>query len=331
MNATRRTLAVVAAWAIQASVSAQVAGPADGLSNERPTTFAQAAQPAVPDGSGALRAVVSGNPKDPFESWNRKVFGFNDAIDNAVLKPVATAYRDYVPEVVRAGVGNFLGNFSDAWSTVNHLLQGKLQTGMEMFTRVMVNTVFGLGGLLDISTEAGLERRDEDFGQTLGRWGVPAGPYLVWPLLGPSSVRETAALPLDRGIGPGLVINDGGVVAGLALLGVVDTRAGLLRASRLLDDVALDRYVFVRDAYLSRRRSQVYDGNPPDEDEPAQDKAPKRSDAAPDERGVQLADTAPAPALSDASSSASTHRAAVDVAAPAVSPDGWHTDQVGGN
>ncbi len=221
------------------------------------------------------------NPKDPFEPWNRKVYAFNDAIDEAVLKPVATAYTKVMPVFIRTTIKNFFGNFGDAWSTVNHFLQGKVQTGLEMGMRVAVNSTFGLGGLLDIASEAGLERKDEDFGQTLGRWGVPAGPYLVWPLLGPSSMRETAALPLDRGWSPSLVINDGGVSAALTGVQLIETRAQLLGASRTLDDIALDKYTFVRDAYLTRRRNQVYDGDPPeekDEEEPAA--APKKTSAA---------------------------------------------------
>jgi phospholipid-binding lipoprotein MlaA len=218
---------------------------------------------------GAPSVVRQVNPKDPFESWNRRVYAFNDVVDQAVLKPVATAYSNYVPSVVRTTIGNFFGNFGDAWSTVNHFLQGKVQTGFEMMTRVGINSFLGLGGLLDVASEAGLERQDEDFGQTLGVWGMPPGPYLVWPVLGPSSARETLALPLDRGWSPSLFISDGGLTAGLSVVQIVDTRARLLGASRVLDDIALDKYIFLRDAYLSRRRNQVYDGNPPDEPEEA--------------------------------------------------------------
>lgn len=271
-----------------AQTAAAPAVPFDGSA-----TWAQLANDGKGASAGAAR-VVPRNPKDPLEPFNRKIHAFNDVIDEAVLKPVATTYRKVVPDPARQVVGNFLGNFSDAWSTVNHFLQGKVQTGLEMMMRVSVNTVFGLGGLLDIGTEMGLERRDEDFGQTLGRWGVPAGPYLVWPLLGPSSLRETAAMPLDRGVGPGLAINDGGVVTGLTVLGVVDTRSKLLGASRLLDDVALDKYVFVRDAYLSRRRSLVYDGDPPPE--PDEDQPPRRSFGTPMLVAQAPATTVPDPA-----------------------------------
>ncbi len=232
---------------------------------------------AAASAGGAPSVVRVSNPKDPLEPWNRKVYAFNDVLDEAVLKPVATAYVKVVPSFVRTTVGNFFGNFGDAWSVVNHFMQGKVQSGLQMTMRVAVNSVLGFGGLLDIASEAGLDRQDEDFGQTLGYWGMPAGAYLVWPLLGPSSVRETLAMPLDRGWSPSLVINDGGVTGALTGVQLIDTRARLLGASRLLDDIALDKYVFVRDAYLTRRRNQVYDGDPPDE--PAEvDKDAERAD-----------------------------------------------------
>lgn len=214
------------------------------------------------------------NPRDPWESWNRKVFDFNEALDENVLKPVATAYVSVVPRLVRQGVENFFNNFSDAWSAVNNLLQGKLERAFTDVVRVTTNTVFGLGGVLDIASEAGIEHTYEDFGQTLGRWGFGPGPYVVWPLFGPSNVRESFALPLDRGVSPALAIRDSGVQWGLSGLQVVSVRAGLLGASKVLDDAGLDKYSFIRDAYLQRRRSLVYDGDPPDEPEP-----PEPSDA----------------------------------------------------
>jgi phospholipid-binding lipoprotein MlaA len=201
---------------------------------------------------------------DPFEGWNRGVFAFNDRLDEAVLKPLATGYRDAVPERLRDMIGNFFGNFGDAWSAVNHFLQGKPTSGIEMTMRVATNTVFGLGGLLDIATEAGLERRDEDFGQTLGRWGLGAGPYIVWPVIGPSSLRDSVGLPLDRSASPVWAVHGDAAQAGLVGLNLVDTRSRLLGATGLIDELALDRYSFVRNAYLARRRSQVYDGEPPD-------------------------------------------------------------------
>ena len=140
--------------------------------------------------SGGAQAQ-SQTSRDPLERINRPIFSFNEAVDRTVLVPVATAYRDVVPSPVRTGVGNFIGNFADAWSAVNQFLQGKAHEGVHMSMRVIVNTFFGLGGVLDWGTEMGLERQSEDFGQTLGRWGLGAGPYLVLPFLGPSSVRDT--------------------------------------------------------------------------------------------------------------------------------------------
>lgn len=207
--------------------------------------------------------TLGANPADPLERWNRQVHAFNDRLDTAVLKPVATTYRDVVPELARTGVSNFFNNVADAWSAVNLMLQGRPIDALNDTMRFAVNTTFGLGGLLDIMSEAGLEHHYEDFGQTLGTWGMGAGPYIVWPLLGPSAVRESIALPLDRSASPTLAFNDAGAVAGLTVLQIINTRASLLGASQMLDDIALDKYVFVRDAYLSRRRSLVYNGDPP--------------------------------------------------------------------
>jgi phospholipid-binding lipoprotein MlaA len=212
-------------------------------------------------------AQADRDPRDPLEPWNRGVFAFNEAIDAAVLAPVARGYRAVVPQPVRTMVSNFFGNFGDAWSTVNLFMQAKPAAGVQMGMRVATNSVLGVGGLLDIASEAGLERHNEDFGQTLGHWGLPAGPYLVLPLLGPSAVRETAALPLDRGWSPALAFSHDADIYGITLLSVIDTRAGLLGASQVLDNVALDKYSFLRDAYLARRRNLVYDGNPPDEEQ----------------------------------------------------------------
>jgi len=211
--------------------------------------------------------AVGQNPADPWEGWNRKVYAFNDAVDNAVLRPVAEVYRDVLPQPVRTGVSNVLRNVNDVWSAANHLLQGKAQHGLEMGWRVLANTTFGLGGLLDPATEMGLQRRPEDFGQTLGVWGVPNGPFVILPFLGPSTVRDTAGLLADRQVSTASLAADWHDVAGLTLLEVVSLRASLLDAGRLLDQVALDRYSFLRDGYLQRRLDAVYDGAPPFVDE----------------------------------------------------------------
>lgn len=226
------------------------------------------AQAVVPD-QRALR-----DPRDPFEGYNRFMFGVNDALDNAVIAPVARGYQKVVPPVMRAGVSNFFGNFGDAWSAINHLLQGKPTDAAEMTIRVATNSVFGIAGLFDVASELGIERRSEDFGQTLGRWGMPAGPYLMLPALGPSTIRDTAARPLDMAWSPSLVIDNEVTRGSLTALSLIDTRANLLGASKLLEGVALDKYVFLRDGYLSRRRNLVYDGNLPEDAE-----KPEASDA----------------------------------------------------
>jgi phospholipid-binding lipoprotein MlaA len=218
---------------------------------------------------------------DPWENWNRKVFAFNESLDENVLKPVATGYAKVVPQLARRGVDNFFANAADAWSAVNNVLQGKPEPAMQDVVRVTTNTVFGFFGLLDIASEFGLEHHYEDFGQTLGRWGVGAGAYVVWPVLGPSSVRDSAALPADRWFAsPSVFIKDGRWQGGITVLQIINTRANLLGASKLLDDIALDKYSFIRDAYLQRRRSLVFDGDAPEAPEPADAPAADKSPAA---------------------------------------------------
>ena len=215
------------------------------------------------------------NPADPWERWHRHVYAFNDKLDEAVLKPVATAYSNAVPEVARRGVSNFFGNASDAWSAVNNFLQGKFDRGLHDIVRVGTNTLFGIFGLFDVAGELGMERYSEDFGQTLGVWGLRTGPYMVLPLFGPSSVRETFALPVNQAASPAGAFGDSSTQYALTTLSIVNTRAGLLGAGRLLDDIALDKYTFVRDAYLQRRRSLVRDGaEEPDEPWEGDDKPP---------------------------------------------------------
>lgn len=205
------------------------------------------------------------NPRDPLEPFNRGMYQFNDTVDRAVIKPVATAYRDVLPSPVRTGVTNFFANLQDVWSFVNNGLQFKGEAAGNSLVRFGVNTFLGLGGVLDIATEMQIPRHTEDFGQTLGYWGVGAGPYLVLPLLGPSTVRDTAALPVDAQGNLVSGVSDVPARNSLTTLSLLNRRARLLDATSMLDQVALDPYTFTRDAFLQRRQNDVYDGYPPDD------------------------------------------------------------------
>ncbi|MFZ6774104.1 MlaA family lipoprotein [Undibacterium sp. SXout7W] len=210
----------------------------------------------------STKTNIGKNPRDPMEGFNRIMFNFNDALDQNILRPAAQGYRDITPSFVQTGIGNFFGNIGDVWNAVNNLLQGKLGEGMSDVMRVAVNTTFGFGGLLDIGSEAGLTKHREDFGQTLGRWGVRSGPYLVLPLLGSSTLRDAIATPVDfKGDiwsykTPVYLRNSG------TALRLVDKRASVLDAGNLIEEAALDKYVFIRDAYLQRRAGQI---NPDDD------------------------------------------------------------------
>lgn len=212
-----------------------------------------------------LQGCASGpnaNPNDPLEPLNRGVTKFNDAVDEAVIKPVAKGYVYVTPDIVRKGVNNFFNNLNDAWSFANNVLQLKGEAAGDSLARVIANTMLGLGGLIDFATPLNIERHREDFGQTLGYWGVPSGPYLVLPILGSSTLRDTVALPADIGYGNAVsYINNDAVRYGLTGLRLIDTRASLLRAGNLLEEAALDKYSFQRDVYLQARRSLVFDGN----------------------------------------------------------------------
>jgi phospholipid-binding lipoprotein MlaA len=197
------------------------------------------------------------HPSDPIEPLNRKVASFNNAVDRAVLKPVATGYAAVAPNFVRAGVNNFFSNVSDAWTTVNSVLQLRGQKAGESFTRVAMNTFFGFGGLLDIASEFGVEKHQEDLGRTLGRWGVPSGPYVVLPLLGPSTVRDAFTITAEGKYDPIGQLSDTGARTSLNTLRLVNGRANFLRLGNVLQDAALDPYSFSRDAFLARRQSQI--------------------------------------------------------------------------
>jgi len=212
-------------------------------------------------------ATTSGgerHPADPFEPANRAVFRFNDAVDRAALKPVAEAYRKVTPDWFRTGVGNFFNNLFYPNTIVNQALQGKFQLAAQDLARFLINSTFGVVGLVDLAGRDGLEHHDEDFGQTLGVWGVPPGPYLMLPLLGPATLRDAPNRVAENFLQPFYWYNYGNERWFSLALSLVDTRARLLPAEEAFANV-YDRYAFLRDAYLQRRQFKVYDGNPPEE------------------------------------------------------------------
>lgn len=219
--------------------------------------------------AGVLAAGCATGPnaaKDPLEPINRVVFSFNETLDDALVAPAARAYKATVPELFRQMLGNVVDNFADLWTAVNNALQGKPGHAASDLGRFVINTTFGFAGLADVATEMGLERNREDFGQTLGRWGVPSGPYLVLPFLGPSSFRDAPGLVVDSAGDPLLAFaHETGRRNTTWAVRALDRRAGLLGASDVLEGAALDKYGFLRDAYLKRRRYLVFDGDPPDE------------------------------------------------------------------
>ena len=193
------------------------------------------------------------NPRDPLEPINRVVYQFNDGLDRALIKPMATVYKSVLPQFMRTGVNNFVGNLYDILTALNNMLQGKFAEGLSDTGRVLVNSTIGVAGLFDVGTEFGLEKHKEDFGQTLGRWGLPTGPYLVLPFWGPSTVRDSAGLAVDAFGYPANTMDDVRWRNSLFGLRMVNNRANLLKAGDVLDSVALDKYSLVRDVYLRSR------------------------------------------------------------------------------
>jgi len=219
----------------------------------------------------------TGNPRDPLEPMNRVVYKFNDGVDNIFVKPAAGMYRDLVPSVIRTGISNFFSNINDVIVALNNLLQGKIPEAINDVGRILVNTTLGVFGVMDPATKLGVEKHNEDFGQTLGRWGLGDGPYLVLPFIGPSSARDTVGWVGDIYTWPITYLDPNRDRNVLIVLRYVGVRSELLEASQILETAALDPYEFVRDAYLQRRRNLVYDGNPPEDADPDSDKDKPRS------------------------------------------------------
>lgn len=251
--------------------------------------------------------ATQGNPKDPIEGFNRAMFAFNEGLDKAVIRPAAQGYEFVLPQPIRTGVGNFFSNIADVLIGVNNLLQGKPAEAVNDEARFLVNTTIGLLGVLDVASTMGLEKHDEDFGQTFGRWGVGDGAYVVVPFFGPRTARDTVGLAFDIYTDPVANIHDVPVRNSLLATRVVSNRAELLKADKVIEEAALDKYSYVRDAYLQRRRSLIYDGAPPRL--PDDDSALERDDG-------KLAQGEPAPMAGVEQAV----QAAADGAAPAAAP-----------
>lgn len=228
-------------------------------------------------GNLVIAGILSGcasepsQPKDEWEGWNRNVHGFNDDLDKAVLKPVAKGYQKWVPEPVNQGITNFFGNITDIGVTINDLFQLKMVQGGMDLSRFLINTTAGVGGFIDVASMIDLPKHNEDFGQTLGFWGVPSGNYLVLPLIGPSSPRDAVGLLGDALLNPLTYVSFGSsaavsaAISGAKVVEVTDTRADLLTSEKIVDEASVDRYDFIKNAYLQNREYQVYDGNPPEQ------------------------------------------------------------------
>ncbi|HEY4802398.1 MAG TPA: VacJ family lipoprotein [Paraburkholderia sp.] len=272
---------------------------------------------------GGCSTVQTPSKEDPWEGFNRTVYTFNDKVDQYALKPVAQGYVKVTPQPVRDSVTNFFANIGDVYNAANNLLQLRIADGVSDIMRIVINTVFGLGGLFDVATLAKLPKHNQDFGLTLGHYGVPPGPYLVLPLFGPSTVRDGVGLVPNYFINPLTYVEPAGLSWGLYGLNVVSTRANLLGASELLEGAAIDRYSFIRNAYLQRRRYLLSDGRTTDSN------LPDYGDGAPppkyDDVDEGAAPGAAAPAAASAASG--TARAAAPNAAsmPPASPGGVAT------
>ncbi|HSH55123.1 MAG TPA: VacJ family lipoprotein [Methylotenera sp.] len=216
-----------------------------------------------------LSSCASQSNKDPLEGMNRGIYKFNDVTDKAVLKPVAKAYKAVAPTPVRTGINNFFNNLGMLTTVLNDLLQFKFAHAFTDAGRFVINTTFGIAGFIDVASMDNIEKRKEDFGQTLGYWGVDSGAYLVLPILGPSSLRDATGLVVDTATSDPITythnIGEVRLHNQLRAAQIIDRRTELLTASDLIDEASLDPYAFTRDAYLQRRASQVQDGKVPKE------------------------------------------------------------------
>ncbi|MFJ2994795.1 VacJ family lipoprotein [Pandoraea sp. NPDC087047] len=266
--------------------------------------------------------VTNPNPADPIEGFNRSMYTFNDTLDKAVLVPVAKGYRFTVPEPARDMVTNFFSNVGDVYNFANNLLQLQVTAAVQDLMRLTINTVFGVGGLIDFATPAGLPKHSQDFGVTLGKWGLPDGPYLVLPLLGPSTVRDTVGMAGNMFIDPTSYIKPDWVSYSLYGVRLVNTRANLLDASNLLEAAALDPYSFTRDAYLARRKYLVNGGASSDASLPNYDEeeGAASAPAAAGGAGAQPMPAKPAAPASGASAPAPASGAQAEPDAPQGSP-----------
>ncbi|MDN5752338.1 MAG: VacJ family lipoprotein [Nitrosospira sp.] len=236
-----------------------------GTTNNRQDSQGSSKGPVFKNGAPATYSITY-SKEDPWEPVNRSIFTFNERVDDYLLRPVARGYKWIMPDPLQLAVANVFSNLNDIPVTVNNLLQLKFSNALTSSMRFVVNSTFGLAGLIDLASDMGLEKHDEDFGQTLGHHGIASGPYVVLPFLGPSSARDAGGRVLDIAtdpvfVGSFFVAPFIGPIVGSSR--ATDARAGLLKSEKTLDEAALDKYQFVRDAYLQRRRSLVYDGNPP--------------------------------------------------------------------
>jgi phospholipid-binding lipoprotein MlaA len=227
----------------------------------------------IPQNDQSDQIARNVNPVDPYENTNRIFYKITDAVDRHVLEPVANAYIVHVPSPLRRSIGNFYDNVAYPNVALNAFLQGKVQQGLEDTLRFAINSTIGLFGLFDMATPMGLKQNDEDFGQTLGVWGVDTGSYLFLPFLGPSSSRDVSSIPVSVFTNALFYITSAAVFAPIGILGIIDKRARLSGSMLIRDQAALDAYLFVREASLQQRKHQIYDGNPPPEsyDDSSQD------------------------------------------------------------